>query len=152
MKVVSINLPIEIGVLLEGVFSVKDSGIDSKIFHSWKLGGLLPNVPKGEWAKLSFIDVVWLYILETMRIFGCSRKLMKQVSKNILNPNKQNRLYDITTNYLIENNQGVLIIYLDGSFSTNKTDLSKAHIVIPIGLFIKKAMSDSNITRKMLTA
>lgn len=149
MKVVSINLPIETGVLLEGVFSVKDSGIDSKIFHSWKLGGLLPNVPKGEWAKLSFIDVVWLYILETMRIFGCSRKLMKQVSKNIL---KQNRLYDITTNYLIENNQGVLSIYLDGSFSTNKTDLSKAHIVIPIGSFIKNAMSDSNITRKMLSA
>ena len=25
------------GKLSEGVFSVKESGIDSKIFHSWKL-------------------------------------------------------------------------------------------------------------------
>ncbi len=67
------------GKLLEGVFSVKESGIDSKIFHSWKLDDLLPTVPKGGWADLSFIDYLWLYTLETMRKFGCSKKLMKAV-------------------------------------------------------------------------
>jgi hypothetical protein len=42
------------GALLERVFSVSDSKIDSKIFHSWKIADLLPTVPKGGWAKLSF--------------------------------------------------------------------------------------------------
>ena len=65
------------GKLLEGVFSVKESGIDSKIFHSWKYDKLLPTIPKGVWADLSFIDYLWLHTLETMRKFGCSKKLMK---------------------------------------------------------------------------
>ena len=71
------------GSLLEGVFSVKDSKIDSKIFHSWKIAGLLPTVPKGGWAELSFIDLLWLDTLETMRKFGCSKKLMKAVCKKL---------------------------------------------------------------------
>jgi hypothetical protein len=71
------------GSLLEGVFSVKDSKIDSKIFHSWKIADLLPTVPKGGWAELSFIDLLWLDTLETMRKFGCSRNLMKAVCKKL---------------------------------------------------------------------
>lgn len=71
------------GGLTEGVFSVKDSGIDSKIFHSWKLIDLLPTVPKGGWAQLSFIDLLWLETLETMRNFGCSKNLMKAVCKSL---------------------------------------------------------------------
>jgi hypothetical protein len=67
------------GALLEEVFSVSDSNIDSKIFHSWKIDGLLPTVPKGGWAQLSFVDLLWLDTLETMRKFGCSRNLMKAV-------------------------------------------------------------------------
>ena len=71
------------GKLLEGVFSVKESGIDSKMFHSWKLDELLPTVPKGGWADLSFIDYLWLHTLETMRKFGCSKKLMKDVCNTL---------------------------------------------------------------------
>ena len=72
-----------LGGLLVGVFSVSDSKIDSKIFHSWKTAGLLPTVPKGGWAKLSFIDLLWLDTLETMRKFGCSKNLMKAVCKKL---------------------------------------------------------------------
>jgi hypothetical protein len=71
------------GKLLKGVFSVKESGIDSKIFHSWKLDELLPTVPKGGWADLSFIDYLWLHTLETMRKFGCKKKLMKDVCNTL---------------------------------------------------------------------
>ena len=71
------------GSLLIGIFSVSDSNIDSKIFHSWKTAGLLPTVPKGGWAKLSFIDMLWLDTLETMRKFGCSKNLMKAVCKKL---------------------------------------------------------------------
>lgn len=79
----SLNHVVNRGALLEGVFSVSDSKIDSKIFHSWKIADLLPTVPKGGWAKLSFIDLLWLETLETMRRFGCSRNLMKAVCKKL---------------------------------------------------------------------
>ena len=72
----SLNSAINNGKLLEGVFSVKDTGIDSKIFHSWKIAGLLSTVEKGKWAQLSFIDYLWLRSLECMRRFGCSLKTM----------------------------------------------------------------------------
>lgn len=86
------------GKLLEGVFSVKESGIDSKIFHSWKLDDLLPTVPKGGWADLSFIDYLWLHTLETMRKFGCSKKLMKDVCNTLFIEAYKKDLRKITLN------------------------------------------------------
>lgn len=80
---ISLEQALNHGKLLEGVFSVKESGIDSKIFHSWKLDELLPTVPKGGWADLSFIDYLWLQTLETMRKFGCSKKLMKDLCNTL---------------------------------------------------------------------
>jgi hypothetical protein len=80
---ISIEQALNHGKLLQGVFSVKESGIDSKIFHSWKLDDLLPTVPKGGWADLSFIDYLWLHTLETMRKFGCSKKLMKEICNSL---------------------------------------------------------------------
>ena len=76
---ISLEQAMNHGKLLDGVFSVKEAGIDSKIFHSWKLEGLLPTVQKGKWAKLSFVDCRWTDTLETMRKFGCSKKVMKNV-------------------------------------------------------------------------
>jgi hypothetical protein len=95
---ISLEQAINHGKLLEGVFSVKESGIDSKIFHSWKLDDLLPTVPKGGWADLSFIDYLWLHTLETMRKFGCSKKLMKEVCNALFIEAYKEDLRKITLN------------------------------------------------------
>jgi hypothetical protein len=71
------------GKLLEGIFSVRDSGIDSKIFHSWKMADLLSTVERGKWASLSFIDLIWLRTLESLRKFGCSHKIMKAIHEEL---------------------------------------------------------------------
>lgn len=63
----------------ERIFSIKDAGINSKIFHVWKAKGLVNFVERGKWARLSFIEYLWLRLLESMRKFGCSVKLMKDV-------------------------------------------------------------------------
>ena len=76
---ISLELAMNRGKLSEGVFSVKEAGINSKIFHSWKIDGLLPTIQKGKWGNLSFMDYGWTSTLETMRKFGCSKKLMKDV-------------------------------------------------------------------------
>ena len=100
---ISLEQALNHGNLLEGVFSVKESGIDSKIFHSWKLDELLPTVPKGSWAKLSFIDYLWLQTLETMRKFGCSKKLMKDVCNSLFIEAYKNNLQKTTLNDNVSN-------------------------------------------------
>lgn len=60
-------------------FLVKDAGIDSRIFHVWKAKGLVDFINMGEWARLSFVEYLWLRTLETMRNFGCSVSLMKKI-------------------------------------------------------------------------
>lgn len=66
-------------LITEKIFSVKDANIDSKIFHVWKSKGLLDFLERGKWARLSLVDYLWLQVLESMRKFGCSIKLMKHV-------------------------------------------------------------------------
>jgi hypothetical protein len=75
----TLEVAIKRGQLLEKTFSVSQANIDSKMFHSWKLDGLLSTIEKGKMAKMSFVELMWLYTLDTMRKFGCSRKLMKDL-------------------------------------------------------------------------
>ena len=79
----TIETVIKQGELLDQIFSVRESGIDSKIFHSWKIAGFLSTVEKGKWARLSFIDLLWLQTLESMRKFGCSHKIMKSIHEEL---------------------------------------------------------------------
>lgn len=67
------------GSLLAKELRVKDTGIDSKTFHYWKIHGLVGIVDKGKWARISFVEYVWLKVLESMREFGCSLKLMRRI-------------------------------------------------------------------------
>jgi hypothetical protein len=79
----SIDVAINQGKLLDRVFRVKDTGINSKIFHTWKMAGILSTVDPGKWADLSFIEYLWLCTLESMRKFGCSLKLMKAIHEEL---------------------------------------------------------------------
>jgi len=71
------------GKLLEPVFRVKDINIDSKIYHTWRMAGLVDTVEDGKWAKFSFVEYLWLRALESMRRLGCSVKLMKAIHNEL---------------------------------------------------------------------
>ncbi len=77
----TIEQAISHGKLLNKVFSVKETGINSKIFHSWKIAGLIYTSDElvHKWTQLSFIEYLWLQTLESMRNFGCSLKTMKEL-------------------------------------------------------------------------
>lgn len=45
----------------------------------WRRNGLLPFIEKGQWGKLSFVQLIWIQILESMREFGLSLDIMKNV-------------------------------------------------------------------------
>jgi hypothetical protein len=67
------------GSLLAKNIKLRDTGFNSKTFHYWKMNGLLYFVEDGKWAQISFIEYLWLKVLESMQGFGCSLKLMKQI-------------------------------------------------------------------------
>ena len=71
------------GKLLEPVFRVKDINIDSKIYHTWRMAGLVDTVKDGKWANFTFVDYLWLRTLESMRKLGCSVKLMKAIHNEL---------------------------------------------------------------------
>jgi len=67
----------------EKVFLLKDTGVDSKIFQVWKAKGLVAFIEKGKWARLNLVGYLWIRVLETMRKFGCSVKLMKAIYNDL---------------------------------------------------------------------
>jgi hypothetical protein len=55
---------------------------DSNFYHYlnyWRRNDLLPFIEKGKWGKLNFIQLIWIQILESMREFGLSIEIMKNV-------------------------------------------------------------------------
>ncbi len=107
------------------IFLFKDSGIDSKIFHVWKSKGLVDFIERGKWARLNFMEYLWLQVLETMRKFGCSVELMKKmydhfftraIRDNIAINSKKNELKEL---YEIKKNRK--LTYLEElKISTNE--------------------------------
>jgi hypothetical protein len=74
----SIELAINQGKLLNRIMTVRETGIDIKIFHAWKMAGLLNTVVnERKWINLSFVEYLWLCTLESMRKFGCPLNHMK---------------------------------------------------------------------------
>ncbi len=67
------------GSLLAKNLKIREMGINSKTFHYWKMNGLASTFDLGAWAEISFIEYLWLKVLETMRGFDCSTKLMQKI-------------------------------------------------------------------------
>lgn len=63
----------------EKIFLLKEAGINSKIFHFWKSKGLVDFIVRGQWSRFTFVEYLWLRVLETLRKFGCSVKQMKEL-------------------------------------------------------------------------
>lgn len=68
------------GKLLIELFRMKHSNVDFQTYKAWRKVGLIKTINKDhKWAKFTFVELMWLQILETMRLLGCSYKLMQKV-------------------------------------------------------------------------
>lgn len=66
-------------LIFERLFSSNDAGVENRTFHVWKSKGLLGFIERGTWGRVSFVGLIWLRLLETMRRFGCPVSLMKKL-------------------------------------------------------------------------
>jgi DNA-binding transcriptional MerR regulator len=67
------------GSLLDKQLLLSETGITAKQFHYWKKNGLIATDGGRGWTEISFVDFMWLKVLDAMRGFGCSVKLMKRI-------------------------------------------------------------------------
>ena len=55
--------------------------IDTKVIAYWRREGLMPFIEKGKWAKLNFVEAIWLMMLNTLRNIGLPVGTMKRVTQ-----------------------------------------------------------------------
>ena len=59
---------------------MKHTNVDFQTYKAWRKVGLINTINKDhKWAKFTFVELIWLQILETMRLLGCPYKLMQKV-------------------------------------------------------------------------
>src|ERR1700746_3735790 len=51
----------------------------SKIVYYWRRHGLMPFVPASKHIELSFLQLIWVHILDSLRQFGYTTEKMKKV-------------------------------------------------------------------------
>lgn len=76
-----------VNVLRTKRFRLKDTGISPYVYNQWKKLGLI-TVPfledNRKWVSMSFIERVWLKIINDLRKFGCSVQDLLNIKNNIL--------------------------------------------------------------------
>src|SRR5260221_4514337 len=66
----------------ERIIRLSETGVSSRVFNHWKKEKLLIDVPmKGKWIKLNFYEYVWVRTIKSLRGYGCSIELIREVKK-----------------------------------------------------------------------
>ena len=70
------------------LFTTKDLGISRKNINYWDREGLLlSSRSKGEtWRSYTFVDYVWLNIVDELRYLGCPIQVIKDLKSVLVNP------------------------------------------------------------------
>lgn len=83
-------------------FTVKDTGLSSRVVSHWAEKGLLPDGLKGEvgWRKFTITEMVWLKIAIQLRDFGFPLDKIVSIKKQIMIFNRENKTYPILDCYI----------------------------------------------------
>lgn len=81
----------------EGLFDVKNTGVTYKTVNHWDGQGLLVSRRTGEskWRKFSFVDFIWLKMVEQFRGIGISIPLLQKVKAEIFQEIKSEDIYKL---------------------------------------------------------
>jgi hypothetical protein len=56
-------------------------GVEKAILSFWRREGLLPFLPKGKWGRLNYVQVLWIWVLNSMREMGVTVKRMQDLKE-----------------------------------------------------------------------
>ena len=80
-----------------GVFDVRNTGVTYKTVNHWDSQNLLVSrrTKESKWRKFSFVDFVWLKIVEQLRGIGISIPLLQKVKQEIFHEITTDEIYKI---------------------------------------------------------
>lgn len=68
-------------------YTVRDTDVSYRVINHWDEKGILPasfgDIGDG-WRKFSLIEIVWLHVVKSLRDFGLSLDVIKQVRENTM--------------------------------------------------------------------
>src|SRR5947209_2173347 len=75
--------------MFDKIIPISALSIDSKLITYWRREGLLPFIEKGKWARFSFVESMWIMILNSLRNIGIRTEQMKKLTEYFID-----RAYD----------------------------------------------------------
>lgn len=88
-------------VPLNDLLDYKDEPL-RKTIPTWRKLGLLPFLPEGAWARISFAQLFWLRVLDTLRQFGYPMKWMHNAAEYFFKDAYDNDLPEQNIRYHVE--------------------------------------------------
>ena len=81
----------------KGLFDIKDTGVSYRNVNHWDKQDLLVSQrsQEGKWRRFSFVDFVWLKVIEQLRGIGISIPLITQVKREIFIEITAKQFYDL---------------------------------------------------------
>ena len=67
-------------------FRLGDTGVSARNLNHWKQKGLLPLKRQGGWTNFSFLEYIWLKIIQSLREFGLSLDALEKVKDWVFCP------------------------------------------------------------------
>lgn len=90
----------------------------------WRRHGLLPFIEEGKWAKLSFMQLIWLRILDDLRQIGFPLTKMLMLCDYLFKDAYKNQLPEVNLRY----NKEIIVKKLKAGTNTEDDDLLLAQI------------------------
>lgn len=81
----------------KGLFDIKDTGVSYRNVNHWDKQDLLVSQrsQEGKWRRFSFVDFVWLKVIEQLRGIGISIPLITQVKREVFIEITAKQFYDL---------------------------------------------------------
>lgn len=81
----------------DGLFDVKDTGVTYKTINHWDKQDLLVSrrTEESKWRKFSFVEFVWLKMLEQFRSIGISIPILQKVKADVFLPVETEDIYRV---------------------------------------------------------
>lgn len=78
-------------------YTVKDTGVSYRNISNWKDKGVLPsyfdNIKSQEWTKFTRTELIWLRIVNILRMYGISLEKISEIKNEILHWDAKNNSY-----------------------------------------------------------
>ena len=118
----------------EGFFDVKDTGVTYKTVNHWDKQDLLVSrrTDESKWRKFSFVEFIWLKMLEQFRGIGISIPILQKVKAEVFRPIEAEDIY-----HYFQENEKLLDELPDGEQKDQLKErlasgLSKTSVNVPV--------------------